>query len=317
MADAEDLLMKEDADMLLEVLRVGLEPAAPATGSGSRSEASDVYVPLPELGAELAAEAGGEGTDRLARWSELGARRSLFDRALVARLSCADAPAFDFLVASFRRCAEAKSRARSPSAEVEELFGYLSGLCVSYASIALLNPSMFPQPPAVEREGVCRIISFLRRDGLDGGLPPGFLSRMVSRMAEDETLDEFGPPLFQALYASLKPKSILDGFETDYRALHAMVREKPLGSILARLPSFVPPARTGHALETHATLGPFLGLSCFPSDRRVPDACFPAFSAPDVEGGTTSLRLSLQARERMPRVAARPLHKSTELTRAT
>jgi len=291
---ASDLLLKEDADLLLKVLRVGLEPAAEA--AVSRADASEAFAELPELAAELATEVGAAGGDPLARWADLGSRRSLFDRALVGRLSCTNAAAFDFLVGAFRRCADVRSRARAPSAEVEELYDYLSGLCVSYASIALLNPSMFPQPPAVEREGVCRILPFLRRDGLDGGLPPAFLPRLVARMQEDETLSEFGMPLFQALAAGLRPKSILDNFEPEYRAFHALVREKPLGALLATDASFAPPVRTGHALEAHSGLGAYLALSCFPSDRRVPAACFPSFTPPDVEGGTSSLRMSLQVR---------------------
>lgn len=113
-------------------------------------------------------------------------------------------------------------------------------------------------------------------------------------MAEDETLSEFAASLFTALAAGLKGLSILEPFEQEYRAVMAVVREKPLGALFALGPYFLPPARTGHALEAGSLLGPLLSLSCFPLDVSMPQRVFPTFQAPDVQGGTDSMRLSLQ-----------------------
>ena len=147
------LLLKDDAEILTKVLRVGVEGAAvpPATPRGGSAEPAEAFVELTELAAELEAEANGQ--EAAARWPDVNSRRSLLDRALVGRLSSTCASAVDFLIGAFSRCAELRSRKREVSAELAELYGYVEELCVSYASIALLNPSMFPQPPKIEAEG--------------------------------------------------------------------------------------------------------------------------------------------------------------------
>lgn len=151
-------LLKEDTEILNKVFRVGIDASPVLTARGDNS---DPVIELTELAGELASEAE-KLEDPQTRWQDIGARRSLFDRALVARLSCTTNPAIDYLIRCFTRCSDLRSRKRDLSPTAEELFAYVSELCVSYASIALLNPSMFPQPPDVEAQGVLRLIPYLK-----------------------------------------------------------------------------------------------------------------------------------------------------------
>ena len=156
------LLLKEDAEALAKIFRVAVDDASePSTPRGETSP--DAFVHLSELAEELSAEA--DTVDPVARWQDVGTRRSLFDRALVGRLSCTRAPAVDYLIRCFTRCGELRSRKRDVSSTNDEVFTYISELCVSYTSIALLNPSMFPQPPEVEAEGVVRLVRHLKVQG--------------------------------------------------------------------------------------------------------------------------------------------------------
>ena len=301
------VLLVEDADLIDAVLRVGLPgvidvPAArPTTAPASMARgaaASGPAVDLEELATELRSEAAGEA-DPLARWSDLGNRRSLIDRVLVARLSHANAPAVDYLIASFRRCAVHLAKKAASADAMRELLRYTEGLCVSYAGIALLNPSMFPQPAAVEQEGPLRLLRFLRAEGDDPSLPE-FIKQLTARMQDEGTLEELATPLFDALAADAAALSVLNPFSGPYYALLALLREKPLGALFAASPRFVPEgAPSGAVLESGSALGPFFALSAFPfADRRVPAECFSTSTAQAVEQSFASLRPALRIVQR-------------------
>ena len=214
----------------------------------------------------------------------------------------------------FRRCHEARARkSRDAPAELDEVFAYISELCISYAAIALLNPSMFPQPPDVEAKGVLRLLAPLKRDG-PGGLPSGFLNRLTLRLEEEGALGEFAEPLCGALAAEVKSLTILGDFSPACRALFALFREKPLAAAVAKSEAFVPAAgSSGAALESSTILGPFLGLSCFPVVAPgIARECFDSFHGAHVENSMVSLRLSLQHLQGALRAIATELLKNTE-----
>ena len=138
------LLLKEDSDLMSKVLRVGID----GTSGDASARGGEPYVELTDLAAELKSEAA-DAADPLERWADVSARRSLFDRALVGRLSSTHTPVVDYLIGTYRRCDEQRRRISRPTPAQEELYAYVAELCVSYTSIALLNPSMFPQPAEV------------------------------------------------------------------------------------------------------------------------------------------------------------------------
>ena len=76
------LLLKEDSDLMSKVLRVGID----GTSGDASARGGEPYVELTDLAAELKSEAA-DAADPLERWADVSARRSLFDRALVGRLS--------------------------------------------------------------------------------------------------------------------------------------------------------------------------------------------------------------------------------------
>lgn len=268
-----NVLLKEDGEILLKGLKISLSAAAtpaaaPMQGS---TTAADMLIELTELSDELRAEAGDAVSPEAvaARWGDVRDRQSLFDRAIVGRLSISeDVPVVDFLIGCFARCNDLRARKGSAvTAELAEIFDYITGLCISYSSIALLNPSMFPQPADAEAEGVLRLLSFLRADRL----PSGYLTRLAERLQEEDSLAEL-LPLFAKLVEELNAKTmnIMADFSPAYRALHALVREKPIGTLFATDPAFLPTfAVNGALLQMTSRLGPFFGLSCFPSDPAV------------------------------------------------
>ena len=293
-APLSPLLLKEDAELLTKVLRVGIT----GTAGDASARGGDPYVELTDLAAELKSEAAElkMEADPTARWADVSTRRSLLDRALVGRLSSTNAPVVDYLIASYQRCSEQRSRISRPTPAQEELYAYVSELCVSYASIALTSPEMFPQPPAVEKEGVLRLLRPLREEGREGGLPSAFLSKLVARLVENGELHELSAPLFAQLQADIGAVSLARDFAPPYRALMAMVREKPLAAALAADVAWLPATvRTGALLEAGTLLGPFLRLSCFPNDATLVSECFGDLTQHhSLESSLSTLRMSLQ-----------------------
>ena len=183
-------------EILSKVLKIILVPELAGGSSTPHGTQSDVPLELAELADELVAEAAEatSGEAVAARYADVDNRRSLFDRALVGRLSSTtNLPVVDFLIGCFARSADMRSRKGSAlTPELGEVFEYVSELCVSYSAIALQNPSMFPQPAEAEAEGALRLLRPLR----DDTLPPTFLSRLVARLSVDGTLGEVFLPLF-------------------------------------------------------------------------------------------------------------------------
>jgi len=286
------LILKEDADLLAKVFRVGIHEGTVAPPP-ARGEASDPFVQLDDLAGELKSEAAAAG-DPLARWADLSSRRSLFDRALFGRLSISEAPAVDFLVACYRRGCYYRS-SKSRDGPPDEIYVYLLELCVSYTAIALLNASMFPQPAEVVSEGPVRLLPALKKDGADGALPDGFFKALVTRMQEDGNLNEFASPLLEKLATQVRSLNVLDDeLIPALRGLLAMLREKPLAASFAGSARWLGGAVTGHQLETRSGLGAFFAVSCFPSSPRIAQICFQQLTAPVVDSDFRSMRMSLQ-----------------------
>ena len=314
------LLLKDDAEIISKALKISLTAAGvPASASaGSRTTAADVVAELLELAEELVNQAGDATSpdEVAARWEDTSARRSLFDRAIVGRLSESDGSyaVVDYLISCYARVGELRSRKSSMlTPELADMYSYVTDLCVSYASIALLNPTMFPQPADVEAEGVLRLLRPLKADSL----PQGFLSSLCARLQEEGTLTELGLPLYAKLAEEVGDTkfTILTDFTPAYRALNGLVREKPLGALLATDPNFLggPLARNGALLQMGARLGPFLGLAVFPSDPALAAACFPDTSSPPIlENSMSSLRLSTGVVQRALTNVAKELLKNPE-----
>lgn len=301
------LVIKEDVEILSKVLKVSLTASAsPATGA-------DAVVELTELQSELQSEAGAETSAEAvaARWADMSSRRSLFDRALVGRLSVAQVPVVDYLIAAFARCVDLKARkGSSASAELVEVFDYVAELAVSYAAIALQTPSMFPQPPEAEADGVLRLLGPLRADTL----PAYFLARLVGKLAEEESLAEVFNPIFAKLREDALAANILTDFAGPYRALFTLVREKQLGALLSTDEAFVPLiCRNGALLQAGARLGPWFGVSCFPAEHALAQQCFPDVSNPvSLEQSMSGLRNGLGLVQRALLSIAKELLKNND-----
>mmetsp|Transcript_32953 Transcript_32953/g.54448 ORF Transcript_32953/g.54448 Transcript_32953/m.54448 type:complete len:1043 (-) Transcript_32953:431-3559(-) len=296
------IVLKEDVDLLTKVFRVRL--GATVSTATSHADGPDQFVNLDDLASELANEASGS-SDPLARWADISARRSLFDRALFGRLSISNSPAVDFLIASYQRASDHRKRQpRELNRDTEEVYAYVLELCVSYTGIALLNASMFPQPAAVIEEGVLRLLGPLRYEGTDKALPAGFLGKLAARMEEDSTVSDFALPLFRKLAADVRamPRTLLDdGLVPSYRAALALLRERPIAAQLAAEPEWIA-GRNGHDLEMNSLLAPFFGTSCFPSiapqtpqtgqQTSIHQLCFQSMTS--IDSDFRSLRMALQ-----------------------
>ena len=283
-----NLLTKEDGEIFIKGFNVTLDTTPPATPRGSSVPAT----PLPDLAEELRVEAGDAASaeEVVARWEDLGSRRSLIDRMVFAKLMMGMEAVSDYLIGCFGRLGDLRSRKGSGiSPELAELLDYAIDLCVSYTQIALSDPSNFAQPDDAAAEGVARLLRPLRTNML----PAGFLPRLVAKFADEGALPALGLPLFAKLGEEAAKAKLLGADPYGpYHALLALVREKQLGALLATDGSFLPLlCRNGSLLQSLSRLGPFFGLSCFPSDLAVAKESFLDVANPGAcEQSMTTLR---------------------------
>ena len=96
--------------------------------------------------------------------------------------------------------------------------------------------------------------------------------------------------------------------------MHALVRERPLGALFANDHGFLPPiAKTGALLEKASRLGPFLSISCFPTDPALAAQFFPDMSNPvALEASMSSLRMSAGVVQNALTATAKELFKNPE-----
>ncbi|KAG8462786.1 hypothetical protein KFE25_004762 [Diacronema lutheri] len=257
---ADPLVLPQDADLLQRVLRVKLSPSEHPAPPGP-------LVALPGLAAELAAEqaaadaaAAGGGAADLAgalarRWSEMGQRRSLVDRAIMSLLSeAADegthaAPVVDRLAACYGRGLEERRRLAGlkagPPAGSLELCEYILELCVSYSAMGLTNPQLFPQPLAAQRAGPVRLADMLEAE-MSGGaaLPSGFIVRLAEHASAEGSLDELASPLLRSVSERMSTNAsiLLPSFALPLKVLVALLEAKPMRLAFVRDARFQPTA---------------------------------------------------------------------------
>lgn len=245
---SDPVLLPQDAELLLRVFRVKLTSGPPPPPPA---------LALSGLAAELAAEqasAAAGAPDRgalvAARWSDLGQRRSLVDRAIMSLLSepVGEAAVADQLAACYgrgldeRRRLGAALKGGAPGGGVSpELLEYALELCVSYCVMALTNPLLFAQPAEHASQGATRLLYLLEAEmGGGSALPSGFLQRLAEHAAVEGVLDELAGPVFGELSSRMGGQSILSSFAQPLRLLVSLLQPKPFRLALVQDARFMP-----------------------------------------------------------------------------
>ncbi|KAJ2823316.1 Ubiquitin conjugation factor E4, partial [Coemansia erecta] len=239
------------------------------------------------------------------------------ERVLVARLdesvvAASGISVFEYLVGGWRlsqtvvaNLCGAKGKALDPAVREARVLALreAQALLVSYMGLSLQIPDMFPQ---LGRPGRAVLADALLADPNANANPlsellPELFSQIAVRFAGDGLPDVIAPVVSELGMRSLlrTNHSLLQpGFRTILEALNTLTNSREIAAAMPHMPTFDPEDCNGRRMQTGTALGPFLGLSGFPSsDQSIAKVYYsdaPQRSHQDSESLHTSLRTTVQ-----------------------
>lgn len=136
-------------------------------------------------------------------------------------------------------------------------------LCMSYCIFAFTIPEMFGR----EQTDTSPLLPHLLADPEDDrGLDHDFLTEVVSRFPDDDTIEPAIVKAVEDLSQELANKTMNDDYRSHVSALRHLVRYPPLVKAIAQSSIFVPPSTSASDLEATTLLGPFFAISPLQAD---------------------------------------------------
>ncbi|KAK9356525.1 ubiquitin elongating factor core-domain-containing protein [Lipomyces doorenjongii] len=215
------------------------------------------------------------------------------DRALLARLTeiPIESP-FDYLLSCWRQLDNIRRTIRGTDPDKTKKNSVLSEarrLCSGYAVLAVSMPEMFNSEAPVDLVSL-----LLEKPDSPKAVPLEFLGSLIQRSVEDETIEDFIAPVLEKLSVGLRVLTMADSYQQYFRAIQALVVHKPVATVLASMPTFLPSDVTAVTIELSTVLGPFFRIS--PVDAKVANTYFAnAKERPvsDMNSAVTGLRTEL------------------------
>ncbi|KAK9322484.1 ubiquitin elongating factor core-domain-containing protein [Lipomyces orientalis] len=215
------------------------------------------------------------------------------DRALLARLTEVpiESP-FDYLLNCWHQLDNIRRTIRGTDPDKVKKNSVVSEgrrLCSGYAVLAVSMPEMFNSESPVDLVSL-----LLENPDSPRAVPLEFLASMIQRSVEDETIGDFIAPVLEKLSAGLRAMTMADSYQPYFRAIQALVVHKPVATVLASMPTFLPPDVTAVTIELYTVLGPFFRMS--PVDAKVATTYFTnAKERPvaEINSAVTGLRTEL------------------------
>ncbi|KAK9316989.1 ubiquitin elongating factor core-domain-containing protein [Lipomyces starkeyi] len=215
------------------------------------------------------------------------------DRALLARLTeiPIESP-FEYLLSCWHQLDNVRRTIRGTDPDKTKKNSVLNEarrLCSGYAVLAVSMPEMF------NSEAPLDLVSLLlEKPDSPNAVPLEFLGSMIQRSVEDETIEDFIAPVLEKLSVGLRALTMADSYQQYFRAIQALVVHKPVATVLASMPTFLPSDVTAVTIELSTVLGPFFRIS--PVDSKVANTYFAnAKERPvsDMNSAVTGLRTEL------------------------
>ncbi|KAK9240563.1 ubiquitin elongating factor core-domain-containing protein [Lipomyces kononenkoae] len=193
------------------------------------------------------------------------------DRALLARLTeiPIESP-FDYLLSCWHQLDNSRRTIRGTDPDKTNKNSALTEarrLCSGYAVLAVSMPEMFNSEISVDLVSL-----LLEKADSPKAVPLEFLASMIQRSVDDETIEDFIAPVLQNLSVRLRGLTMADNYQPYFRAIQALVVHKPVATVLASMPTFLPPDVTAVTIELSTVLGPFFRIS--PVDAKVANTYF-------------------------------------------
>ncbi|EXJ58547.1 ubiquitin conjugation factor E4 B [Cladophialophora yegresii CBS 114405] len=147
---------------------------------------------------------------------------------------------------------------RSPENKRWTIITEAKRLCMSWCILSITTPDVFE----AQYDGVAALAEHLLADPEDdGGVCPDFLTEVLGRFDEDETIKDAFVGAVENLSKRLAGMSMDSDFRRYTTMLRYLIRYKPVAVAITRSPMFVDKSVAAAELEVKTILGPYFQLS--------------------------------------------------------
>ncbi|KAK4141167.1 ubiquitin elongating factor core-domain-containing protein [Dichotomopilus funicola] len=285
--------------VLTSIFRITVDPNRTTDGQGHN------LTFLPNLSAELAAEAdeegqqqqqeGGTGQEGLGRGLKLSVGR--LEEAIMEAATAVphERPLFEYLLPCWKRVVRILKLFRGPAPEKEALLKEARRLCFSNCIFALTVPELFSRDPNPLHDTLVPYL--LREVDTDNGLCMEFFGEAVARLEEDDTIAPLFTKAMTDISSKLATLSMNDDYKPCVNALLTYSRFPPLLNAVAQHPCFQM-AQSAPGIEKNTILGPFFRIS--PLQPEVTTVYFAGPRTMDkgrIQTSQSALQMTLQAHQ--------------------
>ncbi|KAH7407687.1 ubiquitin elongating factor core-domain-containing protein [Cadophora sp. MPI-SDFR-AT-0126] len=277
---AEESIEQWENRTLSNIFRITLDPQ-------QKTEGSHKLIFLPNLRQELI----DEGAPVLLTKDRL-------DSALLEAGSTIPnhKSVLDYLLPCWKRVVKASKGLRGYGGEKDAIVKEAKRLCMSYCIFAVEMPELYGRNPNPATDSLTPYLLF--EGGEDMGICPDFLTELVSRFEEDETVKPMITKAVSGISLQLSNMTMNDNYKPHVNALKTLCQFKPIATAIALDPLFQM-ATSAPGIEKHTILGPFFRIS--PLQPEVTKEYFAGPKTMDkrhIHNSQEALRLTLQAHQR-------------------
>ncbi|KAH9223523.1 ubiquitin elongating factor core-domain-containing protein [Leptodontidium sp. 2 PMI_412] len=202
----------------------------------------------------------------------------------------------DYLLPCWKRVVKALKGLRGYAGAKDVVLKEAKRLCMSNCIFAVEMPELYGRIPNAATDSLTPYLLF--EGGEEMGICPDFLTELVSRFEEDESVKHIITRAVSGISLQLSNMTMNDNYKPHVNALKGLCQFKPIATAIAMDPLFQM-ATSAPGIEKHTILGPFFRIS--PLQPEVTKEYFAGPKTMDRRHINTSqeaLRLTLQSHQR-------------------
>ncbi|CAO3618750.1 unnamed protein product [Cunninghamella echinulata] len=218
-------------------------------------------------------------------------QKSLLDRVLVARLSIdpnephdelpddikstLNILHFDYLLKCWKQAQDIKKNTLIRSKNLDKAalderinaLDTIKNLLVSYSGLVIQIPDMFPQIVTTDVQlGPAQLaVGLLAESDTVKSTPTLYISELIERFADDG-LEMILAPALEIVSNQVKQQNIVSDFKAYIQCLLSLCENKSICTSITSFSEFDPDNATAFNIEQNSLLGPYFGLSAYPTN---------------------------------------------------
>ncbi|PBP19477.1 ubiquitin elongating factor core [Diplocarpon rosae] len=205
-------------------------------------------------------------------------------------------PILEYLLPCWKRVVKASKGLRGYADAKNAVVKEAKRLCMSNCIFAIEMPELYGRDPNPATDSLTPYLLF--EGGEDMGICPDFLTELVSRFDEDDSVKPMITKSVAGLSLQLSNMTMNDNYKPYINALKNLCHFKPIANAIALDPLFQM-ATSAPGIERHTILGPFFRIS--PLQPEVTKEYFASPKTMDkrhIVNSQEALRLTLQTHQR-------------------